>query len=177
MSRVSIILYSLFFIQSVMAEPTVLYDAGSTIPVYPYKVPLEGIVIPDFGESWAKQTAEAVDQSDDPADPANWLPVSTTRLTPGDFKARAVTFNGLASPVCIIGSDDRSIEWIVKYHDALLENNVLCWLVSAQTIADVQRVVNALNGISMSPANGDSIAEFFTIDRYPVLITQRFIEQ
>jgi len=177
MKRILLLLLAWFPISSVVAEPTVLFDSGSTIPAYPYKIPLEGFDIPDFGDTWAKQTVDTFEETDDPSNPANWLPITTTKLRPGDFGTRAVTFNELASPVCIIGSDDRSIAWIEKYHQPLLENNVLCWLVSAQTIEDVQRVINALDGISMSPANGDAIAEFFIIDRYPVLITHRFIEQ
>jgi len=167
---------SLFLIQTAFAEPVVIYDSGTAIPVYPYKMPLEGLVIPDFGDKWATDAAVKAAESD-PNDPANWLPVTTGKLSPGNFESRTVTFNQIANPLCIIGSDDRSIEWLERHHNALLANDVLCWLVSADTVADVQRVVDALNGISMSPANGDSIADFFVIDHYPVLITQRFIEQ
>jgi integrating conjugative element protein (TIGR03765 family) len=167
---------SLFLVQPALAEPVVIYDSGTAIPVYPYKMPLEGLEIPDFGDMWARETSVKAVQSD-PNDPANWLPVTTNKLSLGDFESRTVTFNQIANPICIIGSDDRSIEWIERHHSALLANDVLCWLVSADTVADVQRVVNALDGISMSPANGDSLADFFVIDHYPVLITQRFIEQ
>jgi len=54
---------------------------------------------------------------------------------------------------------------------------VLCWLVSAESLSKVKRIVTALSGVSMSPANGDAIAKFFSIKHYPVLITQRLIEQ
>ena len=165
------------FINAVHAEPVVIFDSGKTVPAYPYKQILQGVTIPDFGELWAMNRAGEVDKSSDPKDPENWLPVTTSKLSPGVVTARQVRFDHLASPVCIIGSDQKSLDWIKKYQSTLLNNNVLCWLVSANNLKEVQQVVTALGGVSMSPANGDEIAKFFSIKHYPVLITQRFIEQ
>ena len=170
-----LILLSIF--QTARAEPVVLFDSGNTVPTYSYKQILQGVSIPDFGQLWASNRAIEVDKSIDPSDPANWLPVTTHKLSPGRVSAREVRFNQLASPVCVIGSDQKSLTWITKYREVLLQNNVLCWLVSAQNLAQVQQVVTALAGVSMSPADGDAIADFFSIAHYPVLITQRFIEQ
>ncbi|MBT4450035.1 MAG: integrating conjugative element protein [Gammaproteobacteria bacterium] len=175
--RIAIICAFLTVATVVQAEPIVLFDNGKTVPTYRYKQILQGISIPDFGKIWATDKADEVDASNDPKDPANWLPVTTTKLSPGTVKARQVRFDQLVSPVCIIGSDDRSLNWVKKYQSVLLKNNVLCWLVSAESLSEVQQVVTALSGVSMSPANGDEIAKFFSIKHYPVLITQRFIEQ
>ena len=159
------------------AEPVVLFDSGNTVPTYSYKQILQGVSIPDFGQLWAADKVIEIDKSSDPTDPANWLPVSTRKLSPGRVTAREVRFNQLASPVCVVGSDEKSLNWIKKYRSALLQNNVLCWLVSAENLEQVQQVVIALDGVSMSPADGDAIADFFSIAHYPVLISQRFIEQ
>lgn len=175
--RIAIICAFLTVANATYAEPIVLFDNGKTVPTYRYKQILQGISIPDFGKMWATDKAVEVDESSDPKDPANWLPLVTTRLSPGTVKSRKVRFDQLASPVCIIGHDDRSLAWIRKYQSALLKNNVLCWLVSADNLTEVQQVITALAGVSMSPANGDEIAKFFSIKHYPVLITQRFIEQ
>ncbi len=177
--RLILLIGSAFFnaAHAAHAEPVVIFDSGNTVPTYPYKQILQGVTIPDFGELWAMNRAVEVDESSDPSDPVNWLPVTTSKLTPGDVTARQVRFDHLASPVCVIGSDKKSLDWIKKYQSALLKNNVLCWLVSANDLNDVQQVVTALGGVSMSPANGDEIARFFSISHYPVLITQRFIEQ
>ena len=175
--HIALIYVLMTIVSAVYAEPIVLFDSGNTIPTYRYKQILQGISIPDFGKIWATDKADEVDASNDPKDPANWLPVTTTKLSPGTVKARQVRFDQLVSPVCIIGSDDRSLNWVKKYQSVLLKNNVLCWLVSAESLSEVQQVVTALSGVSMSPANGDEIAKFFSIKHYPVLITQRFIEQ
>lgn len=171
------ILLLLTIVNAVHAEPIVLFDSGKTVLTYRYKQILQGISIPDFGKIWATDKAVEMGEYDDPKDPANWLPVTTTKLSPGIIKPREVRFDQLISPVCIIGSDERSLAWIKKYRSVLLKNNVLCWLVSARNLDEVQQVVTALSGVSMSPANGDAIAKFFSIKHYPVLITHRFIEQ
>ncbi len=164
----------------VLAEPVVIFDSGVTMPSYPYKQLFSGKNVPDFGKDWALEKIQKLgdgDKSNDVTDPDNWLPITTAKLSPGDVTARTVQFNQLASPVCIIGSDERSIEWVTKYQPILLKYNALCWLVEANGLSDVQRVVTALNGVSMSPADGDAIAEFFDLSHYPAFITQRFIEQ
>jgi len=176
-SLCTLILILLTVINAVHAEPIVLFDSGKTVPTFHYKQILQGNSIPDFGKMWATDKAVEVDESNDPKDPANWLPVATTKLSPGLIKSRKVRFDQLVSPVCIIGSDEKSLAWIKKYRSVLLKNNVLCWLVSAKNLDEVQQVITALSGVSMSPANGDAIAKFFSIKHYPVLITQRFIEQ
>ena len=176
-SRSTLIIILLTIVNVVHAEPIVLFDSGKTVPTYRYKQILQGISIPDFGKMWATDKAVEIDESNDSKDPANWLPVTTTKLSPGLIKPRKVRFDQLVSPVCIIGSDERSLSWIKKYRSVLLKNNVLCWLVSAKNLDEVQQVVTALSGVSMSPVNGDAIAKFFSIKHYPVLIIQRFIEQ
>jgi integrating conjugative element protein (TIGR03765 family) len=173
-----VILMTLVMMQPAQAEPTVLFDSGNTVPTYPYKQILQGVDIPDFGKLWSTEKASDLTKSKyDPKDPANWLPITTTRLSPGKVMARKVRFDNLASPVCVIGYDPRSLTWIRQYQSVLLKNNVLCWLVSADNLKQVQEVSTALAGVPMSPASGDEIAKFFTITHYPLLITQRFIEQ
>ena len=175
--QMTIIFVLMTIVNAVHAEPIVLFDSGNTVPTYRYKQILQGVSIPDFGKMWATDKAVEVDKTNDPKDPSNWLPVTTTKLSPGIVKKRHVRFDQLVSPVCIIGSDEKSLVWIKKYQSVLLKNNVLCWLVSAENLAEVKQVVTALSGVSMSPANGDAIAKFFSIKHYPVLITQRLIEQ
>ncbi len=163
-----------------LAEPVVIFDSGVTMPSYPYKQLFSGKNVPDFGKDWALEKIQKLgdgDKSNDVTDPDNWLPITTTKLSPGDVTARTVQFNQLASPVCIIGSDERSLNWISQYQSILLKYNALCWLVEAKDLDDVQRVVTALGGVSMSPADGDTIADFFDLAHYPAFITQRFIEQ
>jgi integrating conjugative element protein (TIGR03765 family) len=177
LNRLSPGIFLTLVLSSVSAEPVVIYDAGHTVPTYVYKQILQGVSVPDFGQLWAADKAIEVDKSNNPGDPSNWLPVTSAKLTPGVEYSREVRFDQLVTPVCIIGSDAKSLAWIRQYQAVLKKHNVLCWLVSANTLAEVQTVITALNGISMSPADGDAIAEFFTIRHYPVLITQRLIEQ
>jgi len=160
------------------AEPTVIYDSGDTVSPGQYKAILQNKHIPDFGKLWANDKKNKMKKSQtDMTKPANWLPVKTNELTPGKVVSRQVRYNTLVSPVCIIGSDKKSLAWIRKYHDILYKNNALCWLVSANNVADVQRTITALDGIPMTPADGNAIAKFFSIQHYPVLITQKFMEQ
>ncbi len=167
-----------WMVASAQAEPTVIFDSGNTVSSDQYKAIIQNKNIPDFGKLWVKNKKETLGQSHaDVTKPANWLPVRTDKLTPGKVVSRQVRYNTLVSPVCIIGSDNKSLAWVRKYHDILLKNNALCWLVSANNVADVQRTITALDGIPMTPADGNAIARFFSIQHYPVLVTQKFVEQ
>ncbi len=171
------ILFSCLLPVEVLAEPIVLFDSGRTVPALPYKQIILDVEIPDFGALWAIDKSASETVASDPSNPANWLPITSTRLTPGKVAARVVEYNNLPSPVCVIGSGERSIKWLQKNHKALAENNVLCWLVEAPDLESVRNVILALDGVSMAPADGDAIADFFSLRHYPVLITPRFIEQ
>ncbi len=160
-----------------LAAPVVLFDQGPTEPTHKYKMLVQGFDIPDFGRLWAEEASLNTNDALDPLHPSNWLPLTTTKLTPGDVVSRRVVYNYLSSPVCVIGSDDRSLHWVRRYHKQLLENNVLCWLVQSNDIDELQKTIDALDGITMSPSNGDAIADHFSISHYPILITPRFIEQ
>lgn len=172
-----VVCLTLLFTTVCMAEPIVLFDSGITIPSYPYKQILSKTEVPDFGAEWALDKAAGMAPQSESIDPNSWLPIVSKRLTPGQVKTRSVRYDYLVSPICIIGSDAQSLRWIATYHSILSDNNVLCWLVSAPNIKSVQTVIDTLDGIAMSPADGDAISEFFGLSHYPVLITQRLIEQ
>lgn len=164
-------------LSTVHGEPVVLFDSGQTVSTDVYKQILTGVNVPDFGQIWATETKDSVGAGKDSHNPVNWLPLITRKLTPGKVKSYEVNYSSLESPVCIIGTDPKSLAWVKKYQHVLLKNNVLCWLVSANNVDGVKKIVNALAGVQMSPANGDDLAKFFHLAHYPVLITPRFIEQ
>lgn len=173
-------MFSLIFLfsQDAMSEPDVIYDSGRTISASKYKSLFKELKeIPDFGKNWALSKANKFNPNVDPSNAKNWLPIKTSKLTPGYVKAKPVQFNNMLNPICIIGSDQKSLQWIQKYHDVLIKNEAICWLVQASNINDVKKVVETLDGIPMSPSDGDALSDFFSLSHYPVLITARFLEQ
>ncbi len=149
------------------AEPTVLYDNGDTVPIARYvnlaphtAAPLAGVTVPDT-----------------PMTDSDLLPIRTPELTLGRISTRTVDFPELTAPVCVIGSDDRSLAWLVIHHARLQQLATRCVLVQAESVADLNRVARFSAGIPVLPAVGAELAQKYGLTHYPVLLSKKWIEQ
>ena len=80
-------------------------------------------------------------------------------------------------PICVIGTDDLSVAWVTRNLQTLVEMNAQCLLVAAESEAQARALLELAPGLSIHPAHGDAIADYFKIAHYPVLITDRYISQ
>ncbi len=152
------------------AEPKVLFDSGDSVaidkrPVVPRSPSRASTNLPSGNDQQA------------PVEPSKILPIVTPELSFGRVEKRQVNFPQLKSPVCVIGSDDRSLAWLVEYHEQLKKIGARCILVQARTRSDLERVAKFAAGIPVLPFQGSELASYFDIKHYPVLISQRWIEQ
>ncbi|MCF6231117.1 MAG: integrating conjugative element protein [Gammaproteobacteria bacterium] len=151
------------------AEPPVLFDSGESVAIE--KRPVMPRISPDSPLNMPAGNPDALIQKD------KVLPVITPELSFGFVKKRRVNFPDLKAPVCVIGSDDRSLAWLVDYHAQLVAIAARCILVQAQTQADLERVARFAAGIPVLPVSGGELAQHFGIKHYPVLISKQWIEQ
>ena len=158
------------------SEPTVIYDAGLGVSTASYTQLFSGEEIPDFRDSWLFKELPEADAA--VPTPSSTFPITTTKLTPRRItEEQATYFAVMAYPICVIGTDDLSREWLTRNLQPLIEMNAQCLLVSAESEADARSLLQLAQGLSVYPAHGDAIAETFKIEHYPVLITHRTISQ
>lgn len=162
----------------ICAEPTIVYDSGDTISASKYLSQFQPAnnTVPDFGKSWVMQLQEPVK----PPLKTKKTPFPITTSLMSAKRVDGFKDNFMASlpnPICLIGSDDLSKQWILFIRDHLLDIGAHCWIVQANNESELNEISTLLNGVKVFPANGDDIAKYFNIDYYPVLINQRVVSQ
>ena len=177
------VLIALFNCTVVFGEPPVIYDAGSahTKPITEYlrifaaptkfTLPrdpkVKQRIIDDLkARAAAAGTASGVQ-----------VPIITPSLHPGAFRSRDAFFPNLIQPLFIVGSDPRSLAWLKQWRDVLYKLGAIGWVVQAHDAADLKAIATAGHGMKFMAMSGKGISHIFGIKTYPVLISQRAIEQ
>ncbi len=106
------------------------------------------------------------------------FPVSTKKLSPAKIeRSRKQYIASLPGPMCIVGADPLSRQWITKNYKHLRASNAMCVIVQADNESQAQELAMMLNGLLVNLGDGDVLADYFKIEHYPVLITERNISQ
>lgn len=105
------------------------------------------------------------------------LPIQTPTLSPGNLSSKDEYFPDLVVPLFVVGSDDLSISWLDSFREQLIKIGAIGWIVQAETEEDLRNIATAGRGLKFMPANGDYLSKQYNITHYPVLITQRSVEQ
>lgn len=107
----------------------------------------------------------------------NWiLPVSSSRLRPGQITPRTLNMPGLR-PFFLVGEDPHSLVWLRQRAVELLDIGAAGLAVEVTDIEALARIRAAAPGITILPVNGNDIATRLQIEHYPVLITATSLEQ
>jgi integrating conjugative element protein (TIGR03765 family) len=158
------------------AEPLVIYDSGQGVSTAPYKALFTGGEMPDFRNSWLFKELPQADATG--SSPEKTFPIRTTRLTPRRLTQEKESYFALmAFPICVIGTDELSKQWLSRNLQHLIEMNAQCLLVSAESAEEASELLELAQGLQIYPAHGDAIADYFKIEHYPVLITDRYVSQ
>lgn len=107
---------------------------------------------------------------------ADFLPVRSTRLTPGRVTRHVIAAPGL-QPLCLIGDDPMSRAWLKAHLATLQQLHAVGLIVEVRSYAAVQTLRALTPGLMLVPASGDEIARRLALHHYPVLITATGIEQ
>lgn len=105
------------------------------------------------------------------------FPIQTKTMRPGKVMIQAKNMGYLSRPMFLIGSDKFSLDWLQARRTALLKLDAFGWLVQANTIHDVERVLRSANGLRIVPASVEQIAQEHGLTHYPVLISSDGWEQ
>ncbi len=76
----------------------------------------------------------------------------------------------LQQPICLVGTDQTSRQWLQNNRAQLINLNARCILVEAQNQIEVQNVIDLAKPIPVSAIAFDTIAEQHGIEHYPVLL-------
>ncbi len=165
------------------AEPTVLYDFGETISIDaidsglldPIRTAVEqnrASLVPD-----APIPDSVAEQSQLKADATLAFPLEVAGLSVARVEKTSANYPELTAPVCVIGADDKSLSWLVKYYDQLVRLNVKCLLVQVKDAQQLARVAQFARDIPVMPDVGGISKSLLKIRHYPVLISNNWIEQ
>lgn len=110
------------------------------------------------------------------------LPVEPSRLRVAPLRGEPSTevlerLQHLPRPLCLVGSDEQSMNWLAHHREALRQAGAVCMLVQAGTRKDLERVRDVARDIPVQVAHGDDLAARLQLEVYPVLISRDGIEQ
>lgn len=158
---------------SAWSEVTVIYDSGDTRPLAPY---LDIIDLTEPATNPLSVTGTPNRPRLGAADVQVLLPIRSPGLNPGPVQSRPHD-RPFSRPFFLIGSDDRSRQWLVEYRERLKEIGAVGMLVQAETLEDLRAIARLAGGLPILPASAVDIATVLGISHYPVLITPQGIEQ
>ena len=169
---------------SALADLTVIYDSGQTQPLSPLLGPLQADKTPATDPAKASDPNRSSKSMLGPAELSNLLPLQSPGLEVGDsgdtpLSPEVLTRLGQGNPrpFFLVGSDAVSLQWLAYHRDTLRSLGAVGMLVQADTEADVRRVADVAQGLSITLGSGSDLAAALGIDRYPVLITADGIRQ
>lgn len=104
------------------------------------------------------------------------LPVSSELLSPGEVAPRRLELTSMA-PFFLIGSDQRSLQWLQTHANRLRQMGAAGLAVEVGSADDLAQLRAVAPGLIILPVNGDDIARRLQLEHYPILITNDAIEQ
>ncbi|EFE07320.1 integrating conjugative element protein [Citrobacter youngae] len=109
-------------------------------------------------------------------DEARLLPVITHNLYPGQQPRLALNLPGMA-PLFLIGDDPLSTEWLRQHQDALKTLHATGLVVNVTTLARLNTLRTIAPALTLLPVSADDMAKHLPISAYPVLLTDKGLEQ
>ena len=109
-------------------------------------------------------------------DEARLLPVITHNLHPGQQPRLALSLPGM-TPLFLIGDDPQSTEWLRQHRDTLKTLHATGLVVNVTTLARLNALRTIAPALTLLPVSADDMAKHLPISAYPVLITDKGLEQ
>lgn len=109
-------------------------------------------------------------------DKASVLPIRTPELSPGPLEARSLPMPGMRS-IFLIGDDDLSLRWLALRRDQLIQLNAVGYVVNVASKAAWDELQHQANGLELIPVSSSDLAVRLRISHYPVLISEKGLEQ
>lgn len=88
-----------------------------------------------------------------------------------------VTGITLEVPLCIIGDDSLSRNWLERHHKLLEEAQAFCLITQVESEAHYQKLQNQYPKIKMAVAEVDWMVHILGVTHYPALISSEWVQQ
>ncbi|WP_034947654.1 integrating conjugative element protein [Erwinia oleae] len=111
-----------------------------------------------------------------PADVALGLPISTLEMTPGSVAARTLKLPGMR-PLFLVGDDELSRRWLSLRRDTLIQLNATGLVINVASMGALRDLQHHAAGLELIPASGSDLAKRLGLSHYPVLLTEKGLEQ
>ncbi|MCY4275533.1 MAG: DUF2859 domain-containing protein [Gammaproteobacteria bacterium] len=76
----------------------------------------------------------------------------------------------LSKPICVLGSDRVSIDWLIKNRMELIKHGAICVLIKVQSPTEFELIRNKAHGLTVQIAPFDQLAKLFGIKTVPMLL-------
>ncbi len=168
------------FVCAAWAEPNVLHDSGNTVPIDQF-INVDSSVAralkPSIKNTPGSDSSSTLKTEPIKIDEPTALPIQTQSLSVGKVKKRQVNIPDLKTPVCVVGSDEQSLNWLATNRDQLARIGARCLLIQAENQADIDRIKKQAEGLHVITAPGNAMTDSFGLQHYPALISKKWIEQ
>ena len=166
------------------AQLIVIYDSGETQPLAPYLQSLQPEKPQNKPQNKPQKKPSPQPQLLGPADISNMLPMHSPGLTVGtlsplDSNPPQLTLlaKGNPRPFFLIGTDERSRQWLLAHRSQLVSLGAVGMVVQANTEEELEGIAAIANGLPITLGSASDIAKALGIRHYPVLISARGVEQ
>jgi len=176
LSKVTTFILSMLFVQLISAEPVVLGRETNTVPTDSYRLYFKQ-TLAGSGQSPDTVKKQAVPDSSEFLLQRRFLPIHTPSLTPGTVAAVEGIKHAGNHPLCIVGADALSLEWIQHVKPRLIELGARCQVVEVESEQSLAVLAKVLSPLPWMLASGEYLAEQHGIRHYPVLISRQGVEQ
>ncbi|MDP1574343.1 MAG: integrating conjugative element protein [Coxiellaceae bacterium] len=106
----------------------------------------------------------------------NIYPIRSHLLTPEKVKKRSINM-ALPQPIFIVGDDAISKKWLMRYQTRLTTLHAKGFVVNVDSQESMRSLQQTFPGLPLMAMNGDALAKWLQLAHYPVLISDKLIEQ
>lgn len=101
------------------------------------------------------------------------FPVITTKAAPGRLTARPSVKlkGGPGVPICILGDDPLSLQWLQINQAALRKMNATCLAVTVRDEASWRKLQSLAGAVPLTPGSFDALAAAMGVSVYPILVS------
>ncbi|WP_145479741.1 integrating conjugative element protein [Yersinia similis] len=154
------------------AELTVVADLGGE----PTTVYFDSINNQEAVSTPEKKEVTTIVPPSAPLSVSAMLPVNTPELTPGKVDARILNLEGIL-PIFIIGDDESSRRWLTLRLNTLVQLNAVGLVVNITREEAFNDLKEHAEGLTLLPVSGSDLAKRLGLSHYPVLLTEKGMEQ
>lgn len=83
----------------------------------------------------------------------------------------------LEKPVCVVGYDDFSFQWLNQYKNELKESGAICLVTNIENEQQLNQLRSIDSELLFSATDVDWVPQFLKVNKYPVLITNEVVFQ